>query len=420
MKVYIHHKYNKQLFYRFAHNTSNRVFNIDESIGYGDVMCEYNGKKVKFIFTDEFNNDTDSFHIVDYYETILNGTLMKHPLNITTNIYDIPFFKLLNNLLGSEKNWIITMTRTEKLYGDSVHFRNTHIDDLETYIKKLNNHRFVHDNYFLNDEAKQIYKNNYFAFTNTIMQWNAHINIRYYYEFKSVFERLNFNYDLCFSMRFPKPHRIEILKKLKNLGNERILLQRTDSIAVMNEKRLGRKHFDRYDDILSNISLNSILGENDFANLTWIEYIRGINWDIFFRLLSKAKMQVLDETHSGVPCDFSSIYISEKTIGLILAGIPFISTHSYPLEILERVLGIEPHPFMNNFKLHKGDTKLFVDFVKVFMENYDENYQLCKEWSNKCNKLFVDKLETENSLLDLMTNEFNKDYQITKPTIKLI
>lgn len=417
MRIYIHHKYNKQLFYRFAHNTTNRVFSIDETLGIGSVLCEYKGESIEFIFTDEFNNDSDAFHIIDYFETCLTFNLMKEDVKIYTNIYDIPFLQLVHKLIGGEKNWIITMTRTEKLFDDAVHFPNTHMKQLEACIKRLSNHRLVHDNYFLNDNMNSLYKNNYFAFTNMIMQWNAHINVRYYYEFKAVFDRLNFNYDLCFSMRFPKQHRIETLKKLKQLNNPKILLQRTDSIAVMDQKRLERKHTDRYEDILSDINLNSILGDNDFANLTWIEYVRGINWDIFFRLLSKAKMQILDETHSGVPCDFSSVYLSEKTIGMVLAGIPFISTHSYPLEILERILDIEPHPFMEDFKNHKGNPDLFVDFVDRFMQNYDENYKLCKEWSNKCNKLFVDKLESENSLLDLMIGGFADSTPIIKNII---
>ena len=123
-------------------------------------------------------------------------------------------------------------------------------------------------------------------------------------------------------------------------------------------------------------------------------------------------MQILDETHSALQTDFATMYLSEKTIGLILIGIPFISTHSYPLEILEQLLGVEPHPFMEDFKKHKGNSNLFTEFVEKFMDNYDENYLLCKEWSNKCHELFLNKLNTENSLLDLMIDGFNKEEYI--------
>lgn len=418
MKIYIHHRYNKPLFYRFGHNTTNRIYEIDEKNGTANISCEYKGKKLEFIFTEEFNNDSDSYHIIDYYESIITGKIMKEWVRFQHNIFDVPVLQLIYHLIKNEKNWIINMTRTEKLFGNPDTPKSWHLNNVEAHIKKLSNHRFVHDNYFLNDDIKGLYKNaTYFAFTNMVMQWNQNISIRYYYEFKNVFERLNFDYDLCFSMRYVKTHRIQILKKLKELNNPRILLQRTDSIAVMEQKRQNKKYEDKNDDILNDIKLNSILGDNDFANLTWIEYVKGINWDIFFRLLSKAKMQILDETFSWVSNDIASIYLSEKTIGMVLAGIPFISTHSYPLEILEKVLGVEPHPFMEDFKKHKGNPELFVEFVKKFMSNYDENYKICKEWSNKCNKLFIDKLESENSLLDLMFDGFKEEYSNIKKII---
>ena len=421
MKIYIHHKYNKQLFYRFGHNTTNRIFQINESNGSGNVLCEYMGNPIEFIFTEDFNNDKTAFHIIDYYESVITGKIMREWVKFHHNIFDVPILQLIYHLIGKETNWIITMTRTEKLFGNSDTPKSWHLNNVESHIKKLNNHKIVHDNYFLNENIKSLYKNiTYFAFTNTIMQWNQNISIRYYYEFKDVFERLNFDYDLCFSMRYVKTHRIEILKKLKELNNPKILLQRTDSIAVMEQKRQNKKFEDKNEDILKDIKLNSILGENDFANLTWIEYVKGINWDIFFRLLSKAKMQILDETFSWVENDIASIYLSEKTIGMILAGIPFISTHSYPLEILEKILGIEPHPFMEDFKTHKGNSDLFIKFVDKFMKNYDENYKLCKEWTNKCHELFIKKLESENSLLDLILGGFDKEDSNIKSINKII
>ena len=191
MKVYIHHKYNKPLFFRFAHNTTNRVFFDNETNGDVEVECEYKGKKIKFIFTEEFNNNEDSFHIIDYYEAVISGKIMKEWVKFYTNVLDIPFLQLVYHLIGKEKNWIITMTRTEKLFSDSTTSKNFHMDSLEAHMKKISNHRFVHDNYFIDKNIHKIYQNNYYAFTNTVMQWNQNISIRYYYEFKSVFERLN-------------------------------------------------------------------------------------------------------------------------------------------------------------------------------------------------------------------------------------
>ena len=119
---------------------------------------------------------------------------------------------------------------------------------------------------------------------------------RYYYEFKETFERLNFDYDLCYSVRQHKPHRLQILKLLENQNNEKIFLQRTDSLLYNAKDDIRPKHRESATLDLSNIFHNKLVGETDFADLTWIEYAHGINWDLFFRVLSKAKMQVLDES----------------------------------------------------------------------------------------------------------------------------
>jgi hypothetical protein len=49
------------------------------------------------------------------------------------------------------------------------------------------------------------------------------------------------------------------------------------------------------------------------------------------------------------------------------------------------------------------------------MENYDENYIKCKRWSDKCHELFLNKLNSENSLLDLMIDGFvNEDENVVE------
>jgi hypothetical protein len=193
---------------------------------------------------------------------------------------------------------------------------------------------------------------------------------------------------------------VEILRRLSEIKNDKILLQRTDSIV--NTEFLNSNQF------LKNeaIKMNSIEGENDFSNLKWIDNFRGVTWDIFFRMLSKSKMQILDESWSFQKDKFNSQYLSEKTISLILSGIPFISTHTYPLEIIELSTGIEPHPFMEDFNRIKGNPELFSLFVNDFMLNFEENYIRCKKWSDECNKLFIDMLENKNSLLDLIIDGF--------------
>ena len=425
MKIYIHHFYTESIFYKIAHNTTDRVFNIENARG--SILCKFNGIPLEFKFDPDFNDNTDGIHLVDYWTAYRQRNVDAKYKNLQigdefpthAGCDDIIILNKINHLLGNRKNWIITFFRTEKCFMKHDLPWDFWIGKLEYEINGLlKNHIVITDNIFLKEGMASQYKNCYFALTNTIFEWNSIISIRWYYEFKETFERLNFDYDLCYSVRQHKPHRLQILKLLENLKNDKIFLQRTDSLLYLDELR--PKHRESSTLNLLNIYHNTMKGHSDFSNLTWIEYERGINWDMFFRFLSKGRMQVLDESWAWFPKEFYTHYLSEKTYGLLLANIPFISTHSYPLEVLEKVLGIERHPFMDDFYKLKGDAELFAEFVQRFMENYDENYKLCKDWTTKCHNLLMHKLENENSLLDMIVTDFEKEKTDIKPYTKLI
>lgn len=424
-KIYIHHYYSEALFYKIFHNTTDRIFDIKNDIG--SVFCKFNGTEIEAVFNPNLNDNTDGVHLLDYWTTHRQSDRDKKYENLkyvgncgrAPGCHDIGTLNRFNEFLSNRKDWVITFFRTEKCFMKHDLPWDFWIGKLEAEINGLSkNHIVVTDNIFLKKGIDSQYKNCYFALTNTVFEWNSIISIRWYYEFKETFERLNFDYDLCYSVRQHKPQRLHILKLLENQKNSKIFLQRTDSLIYIDDIRPKHRESATLD--LSGIYHNRMKGDTDFADLTWIEYEHGINWDMFFRFLSKAKMQVLDESWAWFPMEFYSQYLSEKTYGLLLANIPFISTHSYPMEVLEKILGVEPHPFMNDFYHHKGDARLFSKFVEKFMKNYDENYQLCKEWTNKCHLLLMNKLETENSLLTMIMDNFKDEKNKIVPYSKII
>jgi hypothetical protein len=410
IKIYIHHLFSETLFIKLAHNSTDRVMNITDGIG--EVAFNYNNKEYLFIFNPELNDNEDGLHLLDFFASVLEIRSGMNPVfkNISFNILnrskekygeiiyseDVPVLEKFNELLVDKKDWLITFFRTEKIFTVHEDQKVTGEYRIEDYIEPLSNHKIITDNFFINENLKKLYPNFYYAFTNTVFQWNEIIGIRWYYEFKKVFDKLNFEYDLCFSVRNHKIYRTELLKRLHELNNDKILLQRTDSLV--------NDEFDRANELIPHINMNTSIGDNDFANLTTIPWHKGINLDLFFRLLPTAKMQVLDESWAWSSENFNSQYLSEKTFGLLLAGIPFISTHSYPLEMLHKILGNEPHPFMEDSLKYKGNPELITKFVKGFMANFHENYDLCKKWSNDTLQLIIEKVETENSLLDMISD----------------
>jgi hypothetical protein len=425
-KIYVHHYYTKSLFYKLAHNTKNRIYNIQNERG--SVKCLFNDIKLEFIFEPEINDNDDGHHLLDFL-TILSQ--LKKDIKFKSidcfnkkqgedahrgkwgaefGVNDVPIMKWIADILKNKKDWLICLFRTEKSFIKYDGLQYFPVLDLETQIDRLKNHKIISDNCFINDIIEQKYTNHYFALTNTIHEWNDLLSIRWYYEFKNIFEKLNQPYDLCFSMRYHKRNRTAIINGLSNLNNSKIYLSRVDN-CINSEYSLYGKTIKN-----DNINFNITIG-NDFDDISWIENIEHY-LDYLMRILPMAKMHILSETWDWVPGNLTSNYLSEKTYGLILANVPFISTHTYPLDILQKILDIEKHPFYEESKNSINNPEKFVESVKKFMENFEINNNLCILWTDKAHNLLINKINNENSLLDMLINDFKKIS--SQPLIKTI
>lgn len=400
MKIYVHNFYSDLLFIKLAHNTTDRIFNIQSDIG--NVICKYKNIDYEFIFNPELNDNQDGIHMIDYYSIlkyatskdfigVIRGNGERDDLNILGRIAE---------LLKDKKKWIILFFRTEKILAkiDVPDFLDLQMDNI---FQQLKEHIIISDNVFLNENIKTLYSNFLYTFTNSFFQWNEMIGIRWFYEFKDVFKNLEKPYDVGFSVRTQKFNRKSILEILSKEKNNKIFLSYSD----FNKTPPFYKNFDDFKKL--GIFFNSKNGNNDFENIESIPNLSPIGMDLFFRILSKSKMQVLDESWAWAGRDFTHQYLSEKTIGLILSEIPFISTHSYPLDILENVLKVDRHPFYNQTKLINGEATKFCKFLLEFMQDFDNNYKLCLEWSKKVSKRFEELLTKENDLLEIIETGFD-------------
>jgi hypothetical protein len=416
MKLYIHHYYQKSIFYKIAHNTTDREYFIEN--GEGVVKCKYNGIDIEIIFKQAISFEEDGYHILDYFTALFYGDRdpkigyilpdRDYMERESQQILKI-FINLLKDCPKNQK-WIITYLRTEKiLQTNDVNYFDKNWLEIESLIGKLKNHHIITDNIFLDKSVESVYPNFYYTLTNTIFQWNHNWNIRWYYEFKQVYDKLNFEYDLMYSIKNHKINRVKIINELSKLNNNRLYLQHTD--ALQNPDFIQRSP------TISHIKTNSIYGKIDFEDISYIANHQGY-MDVFFRVLPKAKMQILCESWSWGNQEFTSQYLSEKTFGLLLAGIPFISTHEYPLKMIEIMLDVSPHPFYDESKKCRTNSKLFAEFVDTFLQNFEENYKLCKEWSDLVHTKLMYKIENENSLLDLIIDGGLKtDFVIKKSII---
>lgn len=400
MKIYIHHPYNKSIFYKIAHNTTNRLTLIDGDEGI--IKSKYKDLDIEFIFKKDITFEDDGYHILDYFTALLHGSYDEKIGHIERDEYYMQkeiqqIFSIYKDLLKNvptNQKWIITYFRTEKILQthDTIEY-DENWNEIESLLTELKPHHIVTDNMFLNSAIKPKYPNFHYTLTNTLFQWNEINSIRWFYEFKQIYDKLNFDYDLMYSIRNHKLNRVLIINELSKLNNNKLLLQRSDS--------LQNSDYFLHSPKLEHIKLNSEYGKCDFDDINYIENI-SLGNDLFFRILSKAKMQILCESWSWGNKEYESQYLSEKTFALILTGIPFISTHNYPLKMLEMMFDVPPHPFYEDSKRCRANSKLFAKFVESFMENFDENFILCKQWSDLVHTKLINAISNDNSLLDLL------------------
>lgn len=401
MKIYVHNFFSNILFNKLAHNTTNHIFDIVNDIG--SIFCYYNDIKIEFIFNPKLSDEVDGYHLLDFFTLLLHKSDYNDFKDIVINKKeeeDVPFLIRISELLKNRNGWVLLFLRTEKILSKTDVPDIKIASDLDKLLSNLDKHFIVSDNTFLNDDIAQLYPNHFYAFSNSIYQWNELLGIRWFYEFYDIFKKINKDYDLGYSVKRQKKYRKELLTYLSNQTNSKIYLSFSDLI----ENNLDTN----YEYLLNlGINFNSKKGNDSFSDIRGIPNIQSISLDLFFRILPKSKMQILDESWAWLNREYTHQYISEKTIGYILAGIPFISTHTYPLDILNKILKIEPHPFYDEFKRCNSNPKLFSEFVYNFMNNFDYNYKVCEDWSEYVRNEFIKKLNMENSLIDILSTDIS-------------
>jgi len=417
----VYHEKTEQLVHYLTHNTENR-----QELG-NLVRCTFKNHELTFQFLSEPDYSNDNvYHIiikmyafpsqlhedpyfflnkVDEYRDILE---MGYPNNVEAE-YDI----ILNNIDLSKK-WILLWSYGENVFsrvGFNEWYKNSQMQKLSILTNKTN---FFIDNI----ECSDIYSVNDFgfnfnlktAFTQDIYMWNVTAGVRWAYEFKNIFKNLIPEYQFCLALRNPKPHRLEFFKQLDSLNNPHIYLSQYELLFKQNSGKpistFPELTWDGYrDEInkLKNVHWNLIDDENDdFANLDAVgnRDISRFEFDYYFRILPRAKVQILEETMTLQQDYKIPQFLSEKTYILLLANVPFISTHHYPFDVIKKIILDIDYPYYDEIKeIDSSRTKL-KEFVQKFSENFDEMYPPIVEYTNKVHEALLYKLKNNNSLLE--------------------
>lgn len=425
MKFFVYHNFSWGIVYFLSHNLQDK--NIDQSKNY--VSGYYNNTFVEFYFNSfselEYSELSNGYHVICREEAVKKWFHLEQLSTFQDKIgfpecLKYEYQVLLKNLEFHDKKWILFWNFGENQF---VHIRNTKIQfskELKLLKKLSDSTLFFSDNHIdSNSEYNIIPPNNLLkSLTNDIFMWNYYAEITWANEFKNVFKYLSPPYKLCTSFRSPKPHRIEICEKLGNKNLDDVYITYS---SMFFEKRKGEtdkswemiEYDDTYDYLknIPNLHINKVgfYSEYDFENLN----ISGNNksymeFDYYFRILAKSKVQLLDETHSYVSDKEIPMNLSEKTYILLLANIPFISTHHYPFDLIKKhIIDIE-YPYYDDMVRISNDTDALVEFIDYFIENFDEMYPKIKDYTDKVHNELQRRIKTENSFLEHMTTKINQ------------
>ena len=413
MKLYVHHYYNDLLFQKLFHNVKEKeIIEIDNEFGaIRDVTFKYREIDWRVIFNPEIN-DEEGIHIIDFFGALRQRGQDKNFDGTQERGSEcFAIMERIAELIGDKKDWIVSIFRTEKLFikKDSTKVKlggTEQIAEAELEILKLDNHQILTDNVFINDSVEKEYPNLHYPFTNIIFQWNEMVGIRWFYDYKNISEVINPKYKIGYSVRRHKPYRIQLAEKLLKIND--VFVSQTNSI----NEDISLTYYQKIDGAY----FNDIDSDIDFQNIR-VQQNLTIGFDFFLRILPMYKLQICDESWSDNTADFTSQYLSEKTIGLILAKVPFVCTHSYPYDCLDKLIKVRKHPFYKQSKKYQGNVNFFVDFIKEFLLDFDNNLKLCQDWVDECHNIFMERLHKENSMLDMLIENKIKGRKKTTQTL---
>lgn len=418
MKFFVYHPFSIGLVYQLTHNTQNRVIDEENEC----VTCSYNGVDMEFRFNNWEKHEPGVYHVIFREEMI-----KKHfPMIPQIGNYkeDIGFpecykheYKELLDKLNWDENWILMFNHGENHF---IHIRREtmHKSKEIKYLDELASKSiFFTDNHIYENQNVPVKAENFNKIlTNDIFMWNNLVQIRWANEFYQIFKYLNPPYKLCMSFRSPKPHRVKIVEEMTNQNRDDVFV--SFSTAIFEEYRGGYDHSwseINFDELLKkirtipNLNVNDVGMdvERDFENL----YIVGnteknyMEFDYYFRILSKGMVQLLDETHAYLDRDDVPMNLSEKAYIFLLANIPFISTHHYPFDLIRDYVCDEPYPYYDEMKKVSNNPEELVKFINHFLDNFDEMYPKIKEWTNIVHTEFMKRMDNENSFLEYMTTK---------------
>lgn len=377
----------------FGHHSDIIEKNINSN-GEGNILFRYKKDEWEFIFDKEINYEIDGYHLIDLQQSFMStraGDDYKFKDLQFSEVYYQNVHKVISRIdefASKGGKWILTFFLGEKLFFDDIVSANPIYNKLSDTMHKFTNHKIFTDNI----PYKTHIKNHIFPLSSVIMFWYFRTRLLVYKEYGNLHKIIPHTHLWGYHIKRHRHRRLEIGKLL---DKNKVFVSQTD----WNDELIPnfRNLFER-----SNISpiegayYNNLVSDNDFDN-KFNGYLEPdkIGLDLFFTLLPKSKGVIIDETWNVHRYKIN--YLSEKTYGMILAKIPFITTSIYPLDLIKFAIGGEEHPYYENIKELESNTPKLVEWINSLDES---DIEVCQKWVNDIHDLLYRKIYRDNDFLD--------------------
>lgn len=392
-KIYIHHRYSDYLFKTIGHHATGIQKNINGD-GEGNILFTYKGDVWEFSFQLDINYNPDGYHLIDIQQSFMSirgGNDSKFKGIHLKDIYYENVYLIINRIdeiVSQGGEWILTFFLGEKLFFDDIISGNPIYQKLSNTMDRLTKHKLFTDNI----PYKTKIPNHIFPLSNVLMFWYFRTRLLMYKEYGDLHRKIPHNYLWGYHI---KRHRYRRLEIGRLLDTEKVFVSQTDwnDELVPDFKNLFEK---------SNIQpikgafYNNLVGDNDFDN-KFNGYLEGdkIGFDLFFTLLPQSKGVIIDETWNVHKYKIN--YLSEKTYGMILARIPFVTTSIYPLDLIKYAIGGQPHPYYDTISKLEGNTTELCNWINGMVE---DDLEVIQSWVDDINHILHQKVYNNNHILD--------------------
>lgn len=296
-------------------------------------------------------------------------------------------YKVTWDVGGDELKYDYCFYYHDVFYGNPNYKEHTHTNILTFHGEKYNTIGL-----FRNDKTRKISNKlgsgyvsddirNKFLLSQTLFAWNEYADIRIWKEYENVHHKINHNYKLGLFFSRINDYRSSLVNKLKD--NTDIFI---NQFSLFNDSK-------KIDGVTQH---NIRKGINDFDNIKLLTD-SSFPLDFFFRVLPNTKAVLNIET---LETKSNYNFLTEKTYGLILGGIPFIPIHTFILDMIQSIGFNTLHPFDTEIREFDNSIKKTSEFIKTYLEDEPNNYYKLVIWVNQLKAYMLSRLYSENSLLD--------------------